>query len=177
MHRSENSGFIRTEDYQAAWLPTQLGAVTFVLPSEGIAPEELAARPGFWAGLDRSAEHGEELLHGKIQWSVPKFDADSRLNLMDTLADLGITQVTDPDKADLSAISSLPAYVSNVEQLGRIKVDEEGVEAAAVTVITMDATAAPMEPDQVCVMDLDRPFLFAIYHEGIPLFTGIVNKV
>ena len=177
MHRSENSGFIRTEDYQAAWLPTQLGAVTFVLPSEGIAPEELAARPGFWAGLDRRADNGNELLYGKIQWSVPKFDADSRLNLMDTLADLGITQVIDPNKADLSGISSLPAFVSNVEQLGRVKVDEEGVEAAAVTIITMDATGAPMEPEQVCVMDLDRPFLFAIYHEGIPLFTGIVNEV
>lgn len=177
MHRSDNGSFIRTEDYQAAWLNTQLGTIAFVLPSEGVAPEELLQQPGFLAGLDSRADRSEDLLYGKVKWSVPKFDASSRLDLMDALTELGITQVTDPNKADLSAISTLPAYVSNVEQLGRVKVDEEGVEAAAVTIITMGATGAPMEPEQVCVMDLDRPFLFAIYHEGIPLFTGIVNQV
>ena len=50
------------------------------------------------------------------------------------------------------------------------------MEAAAVTILTMDATAA-LEDTEPMVMDLDRPFLFVIRAEGVPLFVGIVNQV
>ena len=50
------------------------------------------------------------------------------------------------------------------------------MEAAAVTLLVMDATAAPVD-DEPFVMDLDRPFLFLIRSEGVPLFIGVVNSV
>ena len=55
--------------------------------------------------------------------------------------------------------------------------DEEGVEAAAVTILTGECTALPPQPTEVCVMDLDRPFLFLIRTQDVPLFIGIVNQV
>ena len=37
---------------------------------------------------------------------------------------------------------------------------------------------APSELNpEVCIMDLDRPFLFVIRTQGVPLFVGVVNKV
>ena len=35
----------------------------------------------------------------------------------------------------------------------------------------------PLPPEEVCVMDLDRPFLFVIRAEGVPLFVGVVNQI
>lgn len=57
-----------------------------------------------------------------------------------------------------------------------MKVDEEGCEAAAYTVIMVGA-GAEMPPDDEVDFTLDRPFLFAITGEGnLPLFVGVVNQ-
>ncbi|MBQ1887296.1 MAG: serpin family protein, partial [Firmicutes bacterium] len=58
----------------------------------------------------------------------------------------------------------------------RVKADEDGVEAAAYTVIMVKATSAmPEEPIEFTV---DRPFIFEIISsEGLPLFTGVVNHL
>ena len=56
----------------------------------------------------------------------------------------------------------------------RVAIDEEGVTAAAYTVM-MEAGAA-MPPDEEIDFTLDRPFVFAITsQDGLPLFIGIVN--
>ena len=173
MHQDNEDYFLIREEYQAARLETQLGEMVFVLPSEGTAPEELLQKEGFLSGLEfRSGDYG----YGKVQWSMPKFDVDSTLRLEDTLREMGAASVLDQESGGLSALTVLDAYVSEVKQMARVKVDEEGVEAAAVTMTLMCGAAARPEPD-ICVMDLDRPFLFVIRTEGIPLFVGVVNQV
>lgn len=174
MHKTTNASFLRLEGCQAASLPTQLGEMVFVLPDKGVTPESLLQRPGFLASLDLT---GDRAVWGEVQWSVPKFDVDSDLDLMPALKGLGVTDLPDPDRADLSALTDLDAFLSNAKQLARVKVDEEGVEAAAVTIMDMLTSGISLPPDEVCVMDLDRPFLFVIRTEGIPLFTGIVNQI
>ena len=147
----------------------------FVLPDEGVSPEALLQDPDFLAKLD---VYGADSRRGEVQWSVPKFDADSDLDLMEALKSLGITDLLDRNKADLSALTDLNAFVSEARQLARVKVDEEGVEAAAVTMIMANTECAPSELNpEVCIMDLDRPFLFVIRTQGVPLFVGVVNKV
>ena len=65
-------------------------------------------------------------------------------------------------------------YLSSAQHAVRVKVDEEGVEAAAFTVMMME-NAAYMTGDEVDFI-LDRPFLFVITGaNGLPLFTGIVE--
>ena len=174
MHRSQQGSYLMKENYRAAALSTGLGEMVFVLPEEGTTPEDLLRDPHFLSGLDL---YGSDSRFGKVEWSVPKFDVDSDLNLMNTLKAMGITDLTDPALADLSALTDLEAYLSGAKQLARVKVDEEGVEAAAVTILTVMATAAPAEKPEVCVMDLDRPFLFVIRTQGMPLFVGVVNTV
>lgn len=175
MHKGERGSFLRREGYQAASLNTHLGEMVFVLPDEGVSPEALLQDPDFLAKLD---VYGADSRRGEVQWSVPKFDADSDLDLMEALKSLGITDLLDRNKADLSALTDLNAFVSEARQLARVKVDEEGVEAAAVTMIMANTECAPSELNpEVCIMDLDRPFLFVIRTQGVPLFVGVVNKV
>lgn len=174
MHKTVDDDFIRRDGYQAARLVTSLGEMVFVLPDEGTAPETLLRDPDF---LSRLEFYGDAATWGEVQWSVPKFDVNSGLDLKGALASLGITDLLVPGKADLSALTDLDVFVSDAKQLARVKVDEEGVEAAAVTLIEVKTFNRPPQPTEVCVMDLDRPFLFVIRTQDIPLFIGIVNQV
>ena len=171
MHKGDSGVFLKREGYQAAELATELGSMLFILPEEGVSPENLLREDVLLTGL----EGCQELREGDIQWAVPKFDVDSKLDLNDALARLGITDLLDPDVADLSALTNVASYIYGVKQISRVKVDEYGVEAASVT-YTM-AVGNDMPPEDVCVMDLDRPFLFAIHVAGVPLFVGVVNQV
>lgn len=173
MHQEHHGTLLTGEGYRAASLSTQLGQVVFVLPDEGVTPESLLSDGSLLSSLDFSDPSAQS---GAIEWSVPKFDVSSELDLLPALAQLGITDLLDAEAADLSPLASIPAYLSGATQMGRVKADEEGVEAAAVTLLTMDATAA-LEDSEPMVMDLDRPFLFVIRAEGVPLFVGIVNQV
>ena len=174
MCRTEDANFIRRDGYQAARLGTCLGEMVFVLPDEGLSPESLLKEPDF---LSRLEFYGDAATWGTVRWSVPKFDISSDLDLKTALVALGVTDLLDPDRADLSLLTDLDAYLSDARQLARVKVDEEGVEAAAVTILSVRDSAAMAQPTEVCVMDLDRPFLFVIRTEDVPLFVGIVNQV
>ena len=174
MHRTTRGNFLLREGYQAARLGTHLGEMVFVLPDEGVSPEVLLQDPAFLGSLDI---HGADSFHGKIEWSVPKFDLESQLDLKELLKSMGITDLLDREKADLSALTDLEAWISGASQLARVKVDEEGVEAAAVTILEAATSAAPSENPDLCVMDLNRPFLFVIRLRNIPLFVGVVNQV
>lgn len=170
MHTSQDCSFLRRENYQAAALETQLGEMFFVLPEEGTAPEELLSDTSFLSSLSSGAA---DVQYGMVDWSVPKFDLSADLDLMSTLKALGITDLLNPDQADLSGLTSMDTFLTQAEQMTRVSVDEEGVEAAAVTIIADGKGGAP---DETCVMNLNRPFLFVLRSQGVPLFVGVVNE-
>jgi serpin B len=68
-------------------------------------------------------------------------------------------------------------YISRVLQESRIDVDENGVAAAAYTLVALAKGAAiPVEREKVD-FHLDRPFLYAIESwDGTVLFLGAVTE-
>ena len=126
--------------------------------------------------LMSTGEAGESE-YARVHFSVPKFDIASQLDLIDGLKALGVTDVFDPTVSDFTPMTTDTdeIYVSEVTHAARVKIDEEGVEAAAFTVIVGDAAAA--EPEDEIYFTLDRPFLFAISsRDDLPLFAGVVNQ-
>ena len=64
-------------------------------------------------------------------------------------------------------------YVSDIIQKTRIKLDEEGVEAAAVTAIMETEGCALTEPEEPKVFTADEPFSFFICNDTTAiLFAG-----
>ena len=171
LHKRDEGSYRKGEGYTAAPMALRYGQMVFVLPEEGVTPESLLQRPGFLSELAGDYDRAERV------WSVPKFDVKSTVDLKGALQALGVTDAFDEVKADLTPLTDDDAVVTSVMQAARVKIDEEGVEAAAYTEIVADNTAA-IEPPPVVEMDLDRPFLFVIFDGNhVPLFVGTVQTV
>ena len=175
MHRIENAYFLSREGYQAASLHSSAGEVVFVLPDEGVSPRELLADPEFLGSLD---VYGDDGIYGEVQWSVPKFDVGSDLDLKSTLAGLGITSVLDEETADFSPLTGTESvWLDQAKQIARVQVDEQGIVAAAVTLMGLGDGGPEVDP-RICVMDLDRPFLFVVRsNNDVNLFVGVVDSL
>lgn len=151
------------------------GAMWFLLPDEGVTPEELLADE---ATLDFLLSGGEsaESKYLIVNLSVPKFDIASDLDLTDSLKKMGIADVFDPAVSDFSPMTDdTEAYLSQAKHAARVAIDEEGVTAAAYTVMMAAGAAAP--PEEEVDFTLNRPFVFAITGvDGLPLFVGVVHQ-
>lgn len=167
-YRGDSFGAVslRLEDGSKMWL---------ILPDEGLTPAEVLAEGQALAlALGGWRETGNQKSL-RVNLSLPKFDVGSDLRLEENLKNLGLTSVFDPESADFSPI--LPgheAWLDTVNHAARVKVDEEGVEAAAYTVMAVCGAGLP--PMEEMDFTLDRPFLFVITsQDDLPLFTGVVN--
>lgn len=169
----EGSPVRKGEGYRCASLYLKDGGeMTFYLPDEGVTVEELWQQENFL---------GEELAVPthvvRVNWSVPKFDLRNSLELNEVLQALGVIDAFDGSRADFSPLTEQPAYVESVNQAARVKIDEEGVEAAAYTEVDTNAGDAPPQEMPEEEMNLNRPFLFVIWKDGAPLFVGAVQTM
>lgn len=94
-----------------------------------------------------------------INLKMPKFEIEGNYDLRTPLKNLGMTDAFSPSLCDFYAISDRNLPVSAIYQLDKITVDEEGTEAAAVTVIEANEAIDKFDTDDFFV---DRPFYFTI---------------
>ncbi len=182
MHRTQEASALIGDTFTAGYLGTENTTIYFVLPHEDVTVEEVLSEDALWERLfDR-----EQWENREVEWSLPKFDVQSDLELQETMEALGITDVFDEALADFSplideealAAQGLTPPVLNVaHQAARLEVDEEGIRAVAYTELGGDTTSDAPPPVETVMMDLDRPFLVVISSpvEGVPLFVGVIH--
>ncbi|WSW87960.1 serine protease [Streptomyces anulatus] len=124
--------------------------------------------PAGWA--PRAA--GVPLDTDRVTIGLPRLTLRTRVPVTGQLASLGV-RLALTDAADFSGLSPEPLAISDVVQEAVLKVAEEGVEAAAVTVVAMRAGSAP-RPQRVHHIAFDRPFGVVVLAgtEDTPLFTA-----
>lgn len=156
------------------------GSMWFLLPDEGVTPEELlgdAQALDFLFAAGRSEWENQKYLF--VNKAIPKFDVSSQLDLAKGLQELGVTDVFDPLASNFTPMTTdvdVPIIVSAVNHAARVMIDEEGCTATAFTELPAAGAAPP--PDDEVDFVLDRPFLFCITGiNGLPLFVGIVNQI
>ncbi|WP_375432011.1 serpin family protein [uncultured Friedmanniella sp.] len=162
------AGGRRGSDWTTACLPLagQDLALTVVLPDG--TPADLLRRV-------TGAELVDLLRPTKssVDVTMPAFTFRSRFSLPEVLHTLGMTRAFS-DEAELAGLTATePLRVARVEHQGWIAVDQDGLEAAAATAATVEATSALLP--QVKLV-LDRPFLFIVHDVALrlPLLVGIV---
>ena len=97
--------------------------------------------------------------------TIPKIDLETDFSngeFVDFLKACGVRRAFDSGSADFSAMIDHPVFVSDIIQKTRLKLDEEGVEAAAVTAI-MKQSGAFFVPNEPKAFTADEPFSFFIY--------------
>ena len=118
----------------------------------------------------------------KITGKIPLFKYEYELQLVDDLKALGITNIFDKDKADLSEIAT-GAYVDSAIHKANIEFSNDGIKAAAATIVGGYGSAAGGEFDYlfevpVVTIDLtfDKPYMYIIRDKdtGEVWFTGTV---
>ncbi|XP_043241719.1 leukocyte elastase inhibitor-like isoform X1 [Amphibalanus amphitrite] len=105
---------------------------------------------------------------------MPRFKLDERIDLKRVLHTMGLKDLFDPGKADLSRISrGGNLHVTDAIHKAVIEVNEEGTVASAVTAIKIGYRRLGPKPPPFVV---DRPFFFALFDAGtgLTLFVGRV---
>lgn len=92
----------------------------------------------------------------EVELTLPRFKIDSDLELSTVLQHLGINEIFDPAKANLTKLSKQPTFVSRVFHKAVIEVNEEGTVAAGVAGATVSFKQSPVE------FIFNRPFSFLI---------------
>ena len=111
--------------------------------------------------LDISSLLESETYDFDVYARMPKLKFETSLPLSEALCAAGLSEVFDPDKANLSGITDEDFCVTDVLQKTSLELDEYGTRAAAVTEL-MAGAGLPREEKHVV---LDRPFAFMIYDE------------
>ncbi len=172
LNSARPGGFDYTEQFTASSLQLKNGSVRFVLPNEGVTPEDIISD----AALFETAVNGADSSgSGIVTWQIPKFDYSVQLDLADTLKRMGITDAFSPDSADFSGFTkSAQLFLGAVKQGSKIAIDENGIEAASYTELAFCGTGMPLDHAE---MILDRPFLYIVFVGSVPVFVGVVNDM
>ena len=162
------------ENFSAVNMYLQNGCdMWFILPDEGMTVEDVLNNGTYMEMLLSNKWENSKFM--QVNFSVPKFDVSSTMDLSVGLREMGMTNVFDPFEANFSNLTwDSPIWLAGANQSVRVQIDEEGVKAATYIEIPGAGSAEP--PSEIIDFILNRPFLFVITNENIPLFVGCVNN-
>ncbi|MBO7519322.1 MAG: hypothetical protein J6T73_00955 [Clostridia bacterium] len=167
MEQTENFAYYSDKNTQAVILPMYSGInMAFVL--------------GDTADVDKKITKAQS---AKVHLKIPKIDTETSFDngeFVNFLAARGVSAAFSPQNADFSAMIDHKIRVDDIVQKTKIKTDEEGVEAAAVTAIMTKDTAMIPTEDKPIEFIADKPFSFYIYTtcDGVTslLFAGVISE-
>ena len=180
----DNLKYFANDKFCAIELPYSAGAaMCLILPvdknSLNVAElwneESPSTRADFLKGLKKSS-----VFNGEVIVSLPKFELDIENNLVENLKAMGLQKSFSADAEFFNIINNMQLKIDDAKHRAKVKVDENGTEAAAVTEVEINATAVfnPQPPPRV-YFTADRPFLFVIrdVESDVTLFAGVVNHL
>ena len=165
----DNLKYAENELYQMVWLPygNKTYQMEIILPHEGKTLDEVVEHLNGtnWQLEGQSA---------KVSVKLPRFETSTEIDLRDIMSTLGMPSVFSCEDADLSNLcmdnNGENLFVSNMKQVAKIKLNEQGTIAAAVTIdwTTGSDGSKPVE------FYANHPFLYVISERstGIILFIG-----
>ncbi|MBR1389110.1 MAG: serpin family protein [Prevotella sp.] len=174
MHLKKELGYTENDDFQAIQLPygNQSFQMTVLLPREGKTVEDLLWElSGNHSMLTADRWEGLRWMsRAVVDVKLPRFETESDINLKPIMSLLGMPTAFDQEKAEFPDMCDMSdaaqrLYIALMKQSAKIKVSEEGTEAAAVTIIGTEVTGMPTEPKHVS-FHANRPFLYIISDVG-----------
>ncbi|MDR2890652.1 MAG: serpin family protein [Alistipes sp.] len=172
MNQTASLPYYEDETLQCVELPYGNGAFSML----AMLPVGSGTLDGLVAGLD--AEKYNAVVSGlqereELAVKLPRWKQECDFLLNDPVNNLGISRIF--AEGNLTGVADdVRLVVSMIRQKTFVEVNEQGTEAAAVTIIGMETTALPSEP----VFFANRPFLYLIRERstGAILFLGRMDS-
>ena len=170
--------YYEDETMQAVVLwTTSGGQMVLCLPKDGYSAEE--------ALQSLTTEKLQKISGAEyrcVQLSLPKFKLESKtFSIKEALEAMGVPLMQATDAALTEILDNEALYISSALQSAMVEVDENGLTAAAVTVMGLEKMALMPETDPI-ELTFDSPFAFVLTGNGEDagdqiLFTGVVNHL
>ena len=135
--------------------------------------QTLEYRAKFLDGLKNSYPYD-----GKVIVRLPKFELDIENSLVKNFKVMGIVKSFSNDAEYFNIVKDTSLKIGNAKHRAKVKVDEQGTKAAAVTEISMlETTAAPGSRTPTAYFYAECPFIFVIrdVETNVTLFAGVAN--
>lgn len=162
MHQTKKFQYTENELCQAISLPYGNGAytMTILLPHKDKTIDDVlgALTADSWQQCYQWL--GETVL---ADVKLPRFETNTDIDLKSVMSALGMSNAFSDQLAEFPNFCAVPTHIGMMKQVARIKLNEEGTEAAAVTVIGMVEKSMGLEPEPRYVeFHANRPFLYVI---------------
>ena len=175
MHQQDHFEYAENDEYQMIRLPYHGGCeMTVYLPKDSTAADKWSEKDYLYQlGLEADKQEWDRR---EVSLSMPKFEMEYGNELKDILKELGLEGIFDGCIYD--RLTDEEMAVGSIYHKTAIKNDENGTEAAAVTMMLMEAMALLPE-DDIVEMNMDHPFYFTISNTetGLKLFEGCVYNL
>lgn len=175
MHQQDHFEYAENDEYQMIRLPYHGGCeMTVYLPKDSTAADKWSEKDYLYQlGLEADKQEWDRR---EVSLSMPKFEMEYGKELKDILKELGLEGIFDGCIYD--RLTDEEMAVGSIYHKTAIKNDENGTEAAAVTMMLMEAMALLPE-DDIVEMNMDHPFYFTISNTetGLKLFEGCVYNL
>lgn len=170
MHQEHEFNYTEDEDCQALCLPYGNNAyrMTILLPKEGRTVYSLAQKL-----TTQTWQRYQWMGTAIVDVKLPRFESKTNVDLKPVMMALGMPNAFSDYLAEFPHFCNVPTYIGLMKQVARIKLSEEGTEAAAVTVIGIYEKAMPQEPKHVN-FHATHPFIYIISEQstGAIFFIG-----
>ena len=184
MHQNVYMNYLRNNQYAAVSIPYGNGQwmMTVMLPEDGKTTDDVISSlaASGWS-TDFLKNPLREARRYAVDLKLPRFetafDTDDAGGLIELLKGMGIRRAFDGNSAEIpNMCENGNLYISMMKQKAKIKVNEEGSEAAAVTIAGVNCTSAggdTQEPPKA-TFHANRPFVYVIHEQssGVILFVG-----
>jgi len=166
MEITDDFQYYEDKEVQLVKLPYKKDSMSAIV----ILPNEKKNINTFISELnDEKLHHLIKKMSGrKVRLELPKFELEYTSDLNDVLKKLGMEEPFNKYTANLLGIGK-DLYIDEIIQKTYMKVDEEGTEAAAVTVIKGRPKPSAKRIPIIYPMIVNRPFLFLLKNDKLPL--------
>lgn len=145
-------------------------SITMLMPKDGVSLD---------ACIDELAVNADEayITRGATvtELRIPRINVEMNMDFIPAMKALGVNEVFGRT-ANLSGISDMPAYISELRQFTKFVLDEEGTMASSATYAKGEYIA---DIDAFVSLHFDRPFLYFITERssGSILFMGKIESL
>ena len=186
MHQKVLINYMKNDTYSAIEIPYGKGlwSMNVMMPEEGKTIDDIINHMndfGFYPKLSDYSENHSTWSYSpyEVDLMLPRYETSSDTNdlkngLIGLMKKMGINRAFDRELAEIPNMCNQFVYIAMMRQKAKIKVNEEGSEAAAVTVAGVMKNSGPTVEVPKATFHANRPFVYVIREasSNVILFVG-----